>query len=316
MKVLSLFSGIGAFEKALTNIGIDYELVNYCEIDKYASKAYSLIHNISEDKNLWDVTKIDTSKLDNFDLLIGSSPCQNISIMRKTFVDNRITEGLKGSQSSLFFEYVRVLDSKQPRYFVFENVRNLLNCNKGDDFKTVVELLGENYNLYYKVLDSKDYGVPQTRRRLFIVGQHKSFGEFQYDFPKETKLTKIVFDLLEDTVDDKYYLTDKMYKIVMSTGTKDWYAKPSTDTEIAKPLVSTMYKMHRPSTDNYYHTEYKPVDKTNLRRLTPLECFRLQGFDDSDYFAIKNKISDTQLYRHCGNSITVAVLEKIFEQLF
>jgi DNA (cytosine-5)-methyltransferase 1 len=103
----------------------------------------------------------------------------------------------------------------------------------------------------------------------------------------------------------------------MSTGTKDWYAKPKTDQDIALPLVRTMHKMHRASTDNYYHTEYKPVGKTNLRRLTPLECFRLQGFSDIDYKNVKNiNMSDTQMYMQTGNSITVKVVEEIFKNLF
>lgn len=316
MKVLSLFSGIGAFEKALSNINIDYKLIGFSEINKYAIKSYCAIHNVSEDLNVGDVTKVDAKKIDCFDLLVGGSPCQNISIMRKTSVDNRTPEGLNGDESKLFFDYVRILNDKLPKYFIFENVRNLLSSNKGEDFKTVIELLGENYNIHHQLINSCDYGIPQVRRRLFIVGKRKDLGEFNYKFPKPMKLTLKAQDLLEPSVDDKYYLTDKMYKTVMSTGTKGWYAKPETDCEIAKPLVRTMHKMHRASTDNYYHTEYKPQNKTNLRRLTPLECFRLQGFSDEDYQKVKNaNISDTQMYMQVGNSITVTVLESILGQL-
>lgn len=317
LKVLSLFSGIGAFEKALKNIEIEYELVGFSEIDKYAIKSYCAIHDVNESLNLGDVTKVDSSNIENFDLLVGGSPCQNISIMRKTAVENRIPEGLLGDESKLFFDYVRILNNKLPKYFVFENVRNLLSSNNGEDFETVKELLGENYNIYYKLLNSSDYGVPQTRRRIFIVGKRKDLGNFNYEFPNSIELKITAQDLLEKSVDDKYYLTEKMYKTVMSTGTKGWYAKPETDCKIAKPLVKTMHKMHRASTDNYYHTEYKPNNKTNLRRLTPLECFRLQGFSDDDFNKVKNiKMSDTQMYMQIGNSITVNVLEEIFKNLF
>lgn len=317
LKVLSLFSGIGAFEKALTNIGVDYELVGFSEIDKYAIKSYCAIHNIDKHLNLGDVTKISENDIAEFDILVGGSPCQNISIMRKTAVENRVPEGLNGDESKLFFDYVRILNHKLPKYFVFENVRNLLSSNNGEDFKTVIELLEENYNIHYKLINTCDYGIPQVRRRLFIVGKRKDLGEFNYDFPSPVELTIKVQDLLEDQVDDKYYLTDKMYKTVMSTGTKGWYAKPETDCKIAKPLVRTMHKMHRASTDNYYHTEYKPNNKTNLRRLTPLECFRLQGFSDEDYKRVRDiNISDTQMYMQIGNSITVTVLEGIFKKLF
>ena len=317
LRVLSLFSGIGAFEKALTNLNIPFDLVGFSEIDKYAIKSYCAIHNVDIGKNLGDITKINLDTVGDFDILVGGSPCQNISIMRKTSVEDRNPEGLSGSESRLFFDYVNVLNRKLPKYFIFENVRNLLSTNKGKDFETVLELLGEHYNLHYQVLNSSDYGVPQTRRRLFIIGQRKDLGEFNFSFPVKIPLDITAKQLLEPKVDDKYYLSDKMYKTVMSTGTKGWYAKPETDCDIAKPLVSTMHKMHRASTDNYYHTEYKPEGKTNLRRLTPLEAFRLQGFSDIDYKNVCNAgISDTQMYRQVGNSITVTVLEHIFTQLF
>ena len=122
LKVLSLFSGIGAFEKALTNIGVDYELVNYCEINEHASKCYSIIHGIPEELNLIDVTKIDTSQLKDFDLLTHGSPCQSFSMAGKQ------EGGVKGSgtKSSLLWETVRVIQSKKPKYVIWENVKNVL----------------------------------------------------------------------------------------------------------------------------------------------------------------------------------------------
>lgn len=314
LKVLSLFSGIGAFEKALNNKQIDYSLVGFSEIDKYAIKSYCAIHNVEDKLNLGDVTKIE--EFEDFDLLVGGSPCQNISIMRKIHAENNTPEGLNGDESKLFFDYVRVLNEGLPKYFIFENVRNLLSSNKGEDFETVKELLGENYNIKYMMINTSDYGVPQTRRRVYIIGKRKDCGSFEYEFPLKEELIISAKDLLEEKVDDKYYITERMYKTVMSTGTKGWYAKPETDCDIAKPLVRTMHKMHRASTDNYYHTEYKPLDKTNLRRLTPLECFRLQGFSDEDYKKVKEiGMSDTQMYMQVGNSITVTVIEKIIEDL-
>ena len=314
IKVLSLFSGIGAFEKALTNLNIDYELVGFSEIDRYAIKSYCAIHGVDESRNLGDVTKI--GKLNNcIDLLVGGSPCQNISIMSKTWTNGKPL-GLKGNESSLFFDFVRILNENLPKYFVFENVRNLLSSNNGEDFELVKKLFSENYNIKYQLMNSSDYGIPQTRRRIFIVGIRKDIVK-EFEFPKKQPLLITAKNLLESSVDDKYYLTEKMYKTVMSTGTKDWYAKPKTDQDIALPLVRTMHKMHRASTDNYYHTEYKPVGKTNLRRLTPLECFRLQGFSDVDYKKVKNiNMSDTQMYMQVGNSITVKVVEEIFKNLF
>ena len=129
--------------------------------------------------------------------------------MRKTAVDNRTPEGLNGDESKLFFDYVRILNDKLPKYFVFENVRNLLASNEGEDFKTVIKLLGENYNIHHQLMNSCDYGIPQVRRRLFIVGKRKDLGEFNYKFPSPIKLTLKAQDLLEPSVDDKYYLTEK-----------------------------------------------------------------------------------------------------------
>lgn len=317
MRVVSLFSGIGAFEKALTNVGVDYNLIGFSEIDKDAVKAYCAIHNVTEMLNLGDVSKVKSEEINDFDLLVGGSPCQDISIVKKTWVEGNKTEGLKGNESKLFFEFSRILNDKLPKYFVFENVRNLLTSNNGEDFKTVIELLGRNYNLKYEVLNSSDYGIPQTRRRLFIVGKRKDLGEFTFEFPNKEELKIKTKDLLEKSVDDKYYLSEKMYDYVMASGTKGWVSNPETDLDIARPLTKTMHKMHRASTDNYYHTEYKPKNKTNLRRLTPKECFRLQGFSDEDYQKVKDmKISDTKMYMQTGNSITVTVLEKIFANLF
>lgn len=143
MKILSLFSGIGAFEKALTKIGVNYNLIGFSEVDKYAIKSYCTIHNIREEKNLGDVTRIVSDDIEDFEMLIGGSPCQNISIASKIHNENKEPLGLKGKESRLFFEYARILNEKKPKYFVFENVRNLLSSNNGEDFKIVKELLGE-----------------------------------------------------------------------------------------------------------------------------------------------------------------------------
>ena len=110
LRVLSLFSGIGAFEKALTNLNIPFDLVGFSEIDKYAIKSYCAIHNVDIGKNLGDITKINLNTVGDFDILVGGSPCQNISIMRKTSVEGRNPEGLSGSESRLFFDYVNVLN--------------------------------------------------------------------------------------------------------------------------------------------------------------------------------------------------------------
>ena len=209
IKMLSLFSGIGAFESALKNIGVDFEVVNYCEIDKYASKSYSLIHDIPESKNLKDVTKItEWDILDTVDLLSYGFPCQDISVMgeQKGFVndDNTLT------RSGLFFNALDVIKMFKPKVAIAENVKNLTSKRFSKQFKIVLDSLDEaGYNCYWQVLNAKDYGIPQNRERVFIVSIRKDIDK-GFTFPVKIPLTMCLKDLLESEVNEKYYLSDKM----------------------------------------------------------------------------------------------------------
>jgi DNA (cytosine-5)-methyltransferase 1 len=302
---LELFAGTGVGGMALDKYS--GKCVGYSEFDKNAIKNYDT--NFPNRTNFGDITKIVTSELPNFDILIGGSPCQNISIMRRQSKDE---EGLKGDESQLFFDYMRILNDKMPKWFIFENVRNLLKSNNGNDWKIVTDMMSENYNIKWKLMNTAEHGLPQTRRRVYIIGKRKDLGEFNFEFPKEEALMLTAQDLLDDQVDDKYYLSEKMYKTVMSWGTGGWSAKPEADMKIARPLTATMHKMHRASCDNYYHTEYQPVGKTNLRRITPREAARLQGIPNTYQIAV----SDTQAYRLFGNAMSLNVVEKIVHNLF
>lgn len=207
LNVLSLFSGIGAFEKALDNLGIPYNLVGYCEIDKYASKAYSIIHNVPEEKNLKDVTKIDILDIeDRVDLITYGFPCQDISNAgkQKGFTD----ENGERTRSGLFFEALRIIEDYKPKFAIAENVKALVSKRFTEEFKTVLESLEEaGYNNYYQVLNAKDYGIPQNRERVFIISIRKDIDKgfkFPLPFPLELRLE----DLLEDEVDERFYLND------------------------------------------------------------------------------------------------------------
>lgn len=307
LKYFELFAGTGIGGIALDNIGC--ENVGYSEFDNFAIKNYNA--NFPNRINYGDITKINEKGLPDFDILIGGSPCQNISIMSKTWTDDKQVEGLEGEESKLFFDYVRILNEKLPKWLIFENVKNLFNSNDGEDWKIVKEQLEINYNIKYQLVNTSDYGIPHTRRRIYIVGQRKDLGEFNFEFPQSVELKLTAQDLLEKQVDDKYYLTEKMSKTVLSRGTGGWDANPETDLKIARPLCATLFKMHRASQDNYYHTEYKPLDKTNLRRLTPKECARLQGLQDT----YKIVVSDTQAYRLMGNAMSLNVVQAIVNKL-
>lgn len=215
MRLLSLFSGIGAFEKALERCGIPYELVNYCEIDKYASKAYSLIHKVDETKNLGDITTVDPSQLGEVDMITYGFPCQDISIAgkQKGFAD----ENGERTRSGLFFEALRIIEATKPRIAIAENVKALTMKKFKAEFETVLQSLEDaGYNNYWKVLNAKDYGIPQNRERVFIISIRKDIDR-GFEFPQPFPLERRLKDMLEDSVDEKYYLSaEKIANLVMT----------------------------------------------------------------------------------------------------
>ena len=216
IKFLSLFSGIGAFEKALENQAVGYDLIGYCEIDKYASKSYAAVHGVSEKMNLWDVTKIDTSMLPkDIDLITYGFPCQDISLAGKqrgfTNDDGSLT------RSGLFFEALRIIEDTKPKIAIAENVKNLTSKKFSEQFKIVLDSLEEaGYNNYWKILNAKDYGIPQNRERVFIVSIRKDIDTGLFEFPKPFPLKKCLKDMLEDEVDEKFYLSDEQIRKIVN----------------------------------------------------------------------------------------------------
>ena len=207
LNVLSLFSGIGAFEKALQRLGVEYNLLGYCEIDKKTSKAYSLIHNVPESMNAKDVCKIDElDYLENdIDLITYGFPCQDISVagLRKGFTD----KNGERTRSGLFFEALRIIELYKPKYAIAENVKNLTSKRFKKEFEIVLSSLEKvGYKNYWKVLNAKNFGVPQNRERVFIVSIREDITQnftFPTPFPLKTRLK----DLLEENVDEKYFLS-------------------------------------------------------------------------------------------------------------
>ena len=253
MKVLSLFSGIGAFELALKRIGIDTELVGFSEIDKYATKSYCAVHGVSEDLNLGDVSKIDLDKLKDLDidLITHGSPCQDFSIA------GRLAGGDKGSgtRSSLMWCTVDIVEVVKPKYVVWENVKNLLSAKNRHNFDGYLEIMDKlGYNSYYKVLNSKHYGIPQNRERVFTVSIRKDIDE-GYEFPEEIELTKKLKDVLEESVDEKYYLSDKLIAGLIANTERqrakgNGFAFETTDGDCVAKTVTTRVGACR-SGDNY-----------------------------------------------------------------
>lgn len=204
IKLLSLFSGIGAFECALRRGGHEFQTINYCEIDKYASAAYSMIHDVDESLNLRDVRKVSTLLFPDVDLVTYGFPCQDISIAgrQKGFEDGAGNR----TRSGLFFEALRIIQDLQPKWAICENVKALTMKQFRNEFKTVLDSLEHaGYRNYYQVLNAKDFGIPQNRERVFIVSIRKDI-EQEFTFPETQVLKLRVRDLLEKDVPEKFFI--------------------------------------------------------------------------------------------------------------
>lgn len=212
LRHFSLFSGIESFKKALTNLGIENELVGYSEIDKWADEALQAIHGVSEELNYGDITKIDETKLPDCDLITYGFPCQDISVAG---LGKGIIEG--ETRSGLLFDALRIIKEKKPKYAIAENVKNLVGKKFKKDFEgLLLELESYGYNNYWKVLNAKDYGIPQNRERVFVVSIRKDVDDGKFEFPKPFDNGLRLKDLLEDEVEDKYYIDNDRTSILLN----------------------------------------------------------------------------------------------------
>ena len=302
-KVLSLFSGIGAFEKALKNIGVDYDLVGYSEIDKYASKSYAAVHNVDESMNLGDITKINEKELPkDIDLITYGYPCQDISLAWKQ--KGLFNEDGSKTRSGLFFDALRIIEEIQPRVAIAENVKNLVGKKFKPQFDIVLKSLEDaGYNNYWQVLNAKDYGIPQNRERVFIVSIRKDIDN-GFEFPKAVPLQLRLKDMLDDEVDEKYYLSKEQIDRINNSNfmqeKKRLQEKDYVDTLLAR---------------DYKDPKCVKVEPKRIRKITPKECWRLMGFDDEDFEKVEKFTSNTQLYKQAGDSVCVNVIEHIFSKL-
>ena len=202
VKILELFGGIGACSKALERLGIDYEIADYVEIDKYAVKSYNAIHGTSfepQDICEWD-------KDIEVDLIMHGSPCQDFSLAGKQAGGDKDS----GTRSSLMYETIRIVEKLKPKYVIWENVKNLLSKKHKHNFDAYLETMKQlGYINHYQVLNAKDYGIPQNRERVFTVSIRNDI-DTGFAFPEKQELKLKLKDMLEDDVDEKYYLTDSM----------------------------------------------------------------------------------------------------------
>lgn len=354
------FSGIGAIEFALKRLNIDYDIsfaidngdieVDYNVDDElqyikslktkkekndYVKKLYkekSRKHNfvedsykanyeISDDDFYYDVRLFDgTDYRNKIDLYVGGSPCQSFSIAGAR-------GGFEDTRGTLFYEYCRLVKEIQPKVFIYENVYGVLTHDKGKTWETMKNTFSElGYYCKWSILDAKDYGIPQGRRRLFVVGfKNKAYAE-KFDFPKKKELKFTMQDFIYDNCAEgnfKYdtkgiikikksnqvvekYLSKKLVDYVLSPGTKNFYHENAeVDLPIARAILSTQGNTHRASVNNYVTTN------GHLRALEPRESLRLMGFTDD----FKIVVSRAQSYKQSGNSIVVDVLMNIVKEI-
>ena len=346
LKVLELFAGIGACSKALENLKIPHEIVDAVEIDKYAIAAFNAIHGTDFEPQ--DITKWD--KDIECDLIMHGSPCQDFSLAGKQAGGDKNS----GTRSSLMYETIRIVGKLKPKYVIWENVKNLLSKKHQHNFYAYLESMGKlGYTNYYQVLNAKDYGIPQNRDRVFTVSILDD-DDGGFEFPSKQPLTKTLKDLLEDNVDEKYYLSDNQVNVLIKSNydqNKSFY-----DPAGLSPTLSTMGGGHREpkiiavktantkgydlATDgdgvdfNYPDSKTRRgrvghgvcktlpttgtqgvLDGYRIRKLTPRECYRLMGFDDGSFDKVSKFLSNTQLYKTAGNSIVVNVLQAILKEL-
>lgn len=312
LRTVSLFCGAGGMDLGFLNAGFDIIWAN--DMNKYAVESYKA--NISDHVVEGDINEL-IDKVPAHDVLLAGFPCQPFSMMGKQM-------GFDDHRGTLFFTIETILRKHDTSVIVLENVKNLLTHDGGKTFERMRHILEDdlNYTIHVAVINTADYGVPQTRRRVFVVGfKNDKFGDknIPFEFAKSMELETIVQDLLDKEVDKKYFLSEKVLKTVLATGTKNYHAVPEIDLKVARPLCATMHKMHRASQDNYFTDQInrekfespEGKDISNVRRLTPNECRKLQGFP-SDW---KQVVSDTQAYIQYGNAVTVDVAYYIAMQI-
>lgn len=298
IKYIDLFCGIGGFRVAAEKIFKKYNISSECvfssDIDDFARDMYEA--NFGE-RPVGDITKIDENSIPDHDLLFAGFPCQPFSIIGKG-------KGFEDTRGTLFFDIARILEAKRPKAFVLENVKQLVTHQKGHTFRRIIETLKElNYYVDYKILNALDYGLPQKRERVLIVGFEKPVVDFVW--PQKKKKYLKLSDILEVEVDEKYYASER---IVTSRKEKH---EASTFPSIWHENKSGNVNSHPFSCALRAGASYNYLLVNGERRLTPREMLRLQGFPDT----FKVVVSYGQIRKQTGNAVPVNVVEAVLESL-
>lgn len=366
LEINSKLAGMSSYDEKKAFIDSLYKAK---ESQNHVKRSYMANYKLDDRHFYWNVSFLDGNEYTNqVDLFVGGSPCQSFSLVGKQ-------RGLEDTRGTLFYEYARLVNEIKPKVFIYENVKAILSNDGGRTWETMKKVFHDlGYKVFFtmngkpSVLNAKDYGIPQNRERMFVVGFRDDLQlDKEFTFPQPIKLEKKMKDFLLDSVAgryylpkkgvdfvtseknlakkftqidgeialcqkknqqfnwhgdfvfveentdmertmeelEKYFLSEKVRKYVLATGTKNFFSRPKTDLDVARPLLTTMHKMHRAGVDNYVTTDGR------LRKLTPRECLRLMGFCDSFQIAV----SDTSMYQQAGNSIVVDVLIEIVKEI-
>ena len=309
LKVGSDFSGVGAFNQALIRLGVNYEELFACDMNKYVRRVF--IHNYGEPKYYPEDVYKREIPIESLDIYMTSPPCQAFSLAGKR-------KGEEDKRGVLFYNSHEFIRENKPRYFIFENVKGLLSDDGGKTFARWIDYLGGKsvngnpvifphedsvlYHVYHKVLNAKNYGVPQNRERVFIIGIRDD-SDNNFSFPKEIHLIKRLKDVLEKNVDEKYFLSVRRLMTLENRNRSIGFTDPKKK-YYSNCILSSYCKI---PTDGEYL-----IFKNSIRRYTPRECFRLMDFPDSFDFSC---VSDSQAYKQAGNSIVVNVLCEVLIKL-
>lgn len=325
LRVYDLFSGIGGFRNGVAAARPDAEFVGWCENDPYAASAYRAVWCPSGEAYLpdvWDATRPEHAAsaagliralIPAHDLLVAGFPCQPHSLM-----GNRL--GVEDSRGTLFDDIAAIAAAREPSTIIIENVRALRSVNGGELFRQMLRVLGRDlgYNIRTWVLDAAHYGIPQVRRRLFVIASRSELPELPPErVEPNLRRWRSVHHLLERQVDKRYYLSERILGTILKDEHKG-YKRPALINRLdARPLCKTMHKLHRASQDNYFSDDFvagrfddttgtvclEPTAGRGIRRPTPREAFRIQGFpEDMIERLLASGLSDTRLYMLAGNA--------------
>ena len=305
MKVGGLFAGIGGIELGFKKAGFEISWAN--EIDKNACITYRANHKHKLFEK--DLNHLSTSEVEPIDILTGGFPCQAFSIAG-------YQKGFRDDRGNVFFRILDFIDDLSPQVVFLENVKNLVGHDKGKTFERIVYELEviRKYTVKYKVLNSSIYGnLPQNRERIYIVAfRDKKIAE-NFSFPKEKKLTKKVADLTEDTVDEKYYYTKSRYYQQLKEEMRNKDSVYQWRRVYVRENKSKLCPTLTANMGTGGHNVPLIIDEKDIRKLTPRECARFQGFPDS--FIFPDKLANSSLYKQVGNSVTVPVIESIAKEI-